>query len=451
MNGTSNKTLSNKLSNHCDSNLTSKIHSKYSLSKFNLHNISNKKFENQTHELDLTHNNLNSLYIQALKFNPNYNNILAFNSDTTLKIISVKDEKNSYSNDTVNNHKIDNNSLAIDNNLELNDHFFPINTMCWSENGRFLSTGGNDGMTNIYDIEKGTLIRNMIQEETRSAVTCLDFNYSNNLLLAGVYDRQITLYDVRMAKQAYRILAHSEPVTSVSFSEDSKTYISTSYDGFIRVWDLFKGVCQKTIALEKSPCISKAIFLPDQDFIMVSSLNNEINLLNILTEEVLFKYNGHKNENFLLDFDIIAKSSNSLSTYNTNKMEVDDLSIVNEVNYFTDSFSLNKTNLNRYTGDDLILVSGSEDGNIYFWDVSNQSKYFKYSTKSDYLINSNIIQNLSVSTNSDILAVVDYDTDVIKHSNPDNEYDHDNIENNNIQLETDIKNSNSRISFFSIF
>ncbi len=65
-----------------------------------------------------------------------------------------------------------------------------------------------------------------------SVVTCIDFNNSSNLLLAGTYDNHIVLFDLRSKNPLLQILAHSEPITSVSFSEDSTVLMSSSYDGF---------------------------------------------------------------------------------------------------------------------------------------------------------------------------------------------------------------------------
>jgi COMPASS component SWD3 len=65
-----------------------------------------------------------------------------------------------------------------------------------------------------------------------SCVTCLDFNYASNLILFGTFDNQIILYDMRSKNLISQILAHSEPITSVSFSKDSTLIMSSSYDGF---------------------------------------------------------------------------------------------------------------------------------------------------------------------------------------------------------------------------
>jgi COMPASS component SWD3 len=54
----------------------------------------------------------------------------------------------------------------------------------------------------------------------------------SNLILCGTFDNQIILWDMRSKNLVSQILAHSEPITSVSFSNDSTVMMSSSYDGF---------------------------------------------------------------------------------------------------------------------------------------------------------------------------------------------------------------------------
>ncbi len=65
-----------------------------------------------------------------------------------------------------------------------------------------------------------------------SNITCLAFNSESNLILCGTFDNHIILWDMRSKNMIYQLLTHSEPITSVSFSNDSTVLISASYDGF---------------------------------------------------------------------------------------------------------------------------------------------------------------------------------------------------------------------------
>ena len=48
-------------------------------------------------------------------------------------------------------------------------------------------------------------------------------------------------------KSIYKLLAHPEPITSIDISADSTLITSSSYDCYVRLWDMMKGQCSKTM------------------------------------------------------------------------------------------------------------------------------------------------------------------------------------------------------------
>ena len=117
----------------------------------------------------------------------------------------------------------------IKEDYEYKIHLEGINQIKWNSDGNLLASAGNDCSANVVDINTQRVNRNFRLE---SCVTCLDFNYASNLILLGTYDNQIILFDMRTKHMIAQLLAHSEPITSVSFSQDSTVLISSSYDGF---------------------------------------------------------------------------------------------------------------------------------------------------------------------------------------------------------------------------
>ena len=72
-------------------------------------------------------------------------------------------------------------------------------------------------------------------------MTHVKFNeVSNNVLSAGA-DNNIVLWDIRSNKMIYRIDPHPEPITSIDISSDSTLISSSSYDCYVRLWDVMKG------------------------------------------------------------------------------------------------------------------------------------------------------------------------------------------------------------------
>ena len=344
----------------------------------------------------LTNTKTTTLYsVSSCKYNPNpkYNYILAYNEGNKLHIAETTNT--TYTKSTMNFPNTTNspntNTFNILSSFENN--ISDINYIKFNKQGNILCTAGNDSMLNIYDLERMSLNRSILIEDPISNITCCDINTENNLVLCGIYDKLILLYDIRMKKHAYRLMAHSEPITDIAFmdSTDSKnnhnhnnqitennnhyTFLSISYDGFIRIWDLFKGNCIKSMSLEKSPPLSQIKILNNNggNYALISSLNSQITLVDLDNEAEKAKYIGHKNEEYLLKFDYF---------------------ISNE--------------------EEPILVSGSEDGFLYYWNLWNSnmvnSSINKISTQSK------LLSSISINSSADYIACVDADSDSLKIS-----------------------------------
>ena len=171
-----------------------------------------------------------------------------------------------------------------------------------------LISGGNDMQINILDVEKQCLLRNF---RTNSIITSLDINFSNNILAVGTYDNSILLYDVRSRNIIVKMISHSEPITSVVFSKDSTVVFSGSYDSFFRVWDVFKFNCLKTISLENSPAINNICLLPNEEFVLLSSFDNNLNVINVVNEMEIKKFSGCKHKKYLVDCGVFYDGNNN--------------------------------------------------------------------------------------------------------------------------------------------
>ena len=144
----------------------------------------------------------------------------------------------------------------------------------------------------------------------------------------------MALWDVRSNKQIFRILAHPEPITSIDISTDSSLISSSSYDCYVRLWDMIKGQFLKTMMADagsKDP-ISFCRMTPNHSqYLLFGNINSTMGLYNYQSE-LIKDYKGHVNNQYLID----AK-------------------------FFK----------NKETGKYLIM-SGSEDGTIYGWDMNSQ-------------------------------------------------------------------------------
>lgn len=232
--------------------------------------------------------------------------------------------------------------------MTFHDHFYSANNATFAQNkydlgGNALSSGvggpqpwlltcSDDTLIHMYDLEKQMLVRSFIG--CKRFVTHAKFNSNGNLVLSACAENNLTLWDVRSNKTIIRIMAHPEPITSIDISEDSTLISSSSYDCYVRLWDVMKGQCLKTMmaAAGSKSCISFCKMSPHPNkFLLVGSMNSTIGIYNY-RDELLKLYKGHRNSFHQIEGKIVN---------------------------------------NEQTGRHMIL-SGSEDGHVYGWDLNTQ-------------------------------------------------------------------------------
>lgn len=108
---------------------------------------------------------------------------------------------------------------------------------------------------------------NMMLMET--SVLCLSFSRDSKLLASGARNGKIKVWDIEQGKCRNKLsTAHSQGVTSVSFSEDSTQLLSASFDQTLRIFGLISGKMIKEFRGHSS-WVNSAIY--SQDYTKVIS------------------------------------------------------------------------------------------------------------------------------------------------------------------------------------
>lgn len=107
----------------------------------------------------------------------------------------------------------------------------PIAALSFSSNGVLLAIGSNKRIR-VMGGSNPTLLR-----ELSGGVETLAFVPDSTLLVTGLRNGGIELWDVESGIKLTTLDGHSEPVGTLVFSPDRKTLVSTGQDGTILVWD----------------------------------------------------------------------------------------------------------------------------------------------------------------------------------------------------------------------
>lgn len=115
--------------------------------------------------------------------------------------------------------------------------------------GTYVASSSSDGIWRLHDCAAATTVTEVADEAAKGkGLTSLAFHPDGLLLAAGSGAGSITIWDMKIASAAQRVLTdHEGPVSSLSFSENGINMVSGSHDGTVRLWDLRRGVsCVKT-------------------------------------------------------------------------------------------------------------------------------------------------------------------------------------------------------------
>jgi WD40 repeat protein len=129
-----------------------------------------------------------------------------------------------------------------------------VDVVSFNPAGTELATGCHDGRVRIYDVAKGTVLRDIAAHVTMpqpSAVYCLAWSADGKQLVSGSFDRSLKLWNAADGKLIREFKGytdktfekgHREGVVSVALAPDGKTLASAGgWDHTIKIWNVADG------------------------------------------------------------------------------------------------------------------------------------------------------------------------------------------------------------------
>ena len=249
--------------------------------------------------------------VATVRFSPNGNLIASGSADSTVKIWSANTGRHIHT---------------------LCGHLAGISTVAWSPDSAVLATGSDDKTIRLWDIGTGKPFPHAFVGH-HNYVYSLAFSPKGNILVSGSYDEAVFLWDIRTGRIMQSLPAHSDPVCGVDFVRDGTLIASCASDGLIRVWDTPTGQCLRTFFHEDTPPATAVRFSPNGKYILAWMLDSSIRMWDYVEGRCVKTYQGHENTNFSL--------GGAFATYGDPEQAM--------------------------------VVSGSEDGRVFFWDVNSKS------------------------------------------------------------------------------
>ncbi|KAI4173318.1 MAG: hypothetical protein LQ343_003029 [Gyalolechia ehrenbergii] len=218
-------------------------------------------------------------------------------------------------------------------------HLAGISTLAWSPDSRTLASGSDDKSIRLWDTMTGKAYPLPLLGH-HNYIYSIAFSPKGNMLVSGSYDEAVFLWDVRTARVMRSLPAHSDPVGGVDFVRDGTLIVSCAGDGLIRIWDTATGQCLRTLVHEDNAPVSSVRFSPNGKFVLAWTLDSCVRLWNYVEGRCVKTYQGHQNTKFSI--------GGAFGVYGDQDGEV------------------------RLGEKKAFAVSGSETGEILWWDVQSK-------------------------------------------------------------------------------
>uniref|UniRef100_A0A8C5QET0 Transducin beta like 3 n=1 Tax=Leptobrachium leishanense TaxID=445787 RepID=A0A8C5QET0_9ANUR len=140
-------------------------------------------------------------------------------------------------------------------------HPAPVASMTFDPTSTLLATGGCDSTIKIWDVLKQYCTHNL--KGSSGVVHFVQFHpdMSRLQLFSSSMDYKIRIWDLKSSKCLSVLETHFSAVTSLCFSPDGDTMISSGRDKICAVWDLKSRSTKRTVPVYES--VEVAVLLPD--------------------------------------------------------------------------------------------------------------------------------------------------------------------------------------------
>ena len=141
-----------------------------------------------------------------------------------------------------------------------------IRSLTYSREGNWLATTSSEGSIYVWDMQSGNLTAPRYQLLQGGHITSLDFSTDGRWLASGGGNGFAYLWDLSSGEE-YARLPHSNSVTSVSFSNDSRLLMTVSRKA-VQVWDTEAIRPIKTESIVETACARLIQNLSETDWLI---------------------------------------------------------------------------------------------------------------------------------------------------------------------------------------
>ncbi|ELR70726.1 WD40 repeat protein [Fulvivirga imtechensis AK7] len=281
-----------------------------------------------------------------------------------------------------------------------------------SPDGKYLLKGKVGKIARMWEINSGKIVQEFYGHD--KAVLCMAFTKDGKKVVTGSADNTVKIWETGSGKELITLKGHREVIFSVALSPDEKKIITGSWDGTAKIWDTSSGKLLQTLTFENSSPYQIGFFKNDI-YAYVAGLDKSFKLYELDAKLQVQNYVGHTD--VIQAFAVHPNSHQVASVSWDGKLKVwnaatglQEWRISSEEPLYSVSYSGNGqylafgggdrvlrvvnsqngdevkeltghkaaiTNI-RFSQNDKLLISASEDGMIKIWDINDGKELISY-------------------------------------------------------------------------